>query len=189
VEDGITSSPLSFPVGVETSCNATLMQLSPNLEFGQDLASPASATTVTLTSSRGVITATINGTTSPLAPIQFTAISGASATVVPGQTLTVPTSTITASAPASPDENAALPVEGGSITFAGDSFFLSLEMPLQGSEGTVAAAFLCAAAEKAPTDCACPAGEACSCSSTSTPPLGVYTQCSTVVDEGRIQLI
>ncbi len=179
------SSALSFPVGVETSCNAALMQLSPKLEASLDLVSIAASPTVTLTSSGGVITATVNGTTSPLAPVKFTAISGASATVVAGQTLTVPTSTITASAPSSPEENATLPVEGGSITFSGDSFFLSLEMSLEGSEGpgTIAAVFECTAAGKAPTDCTCSAGDVCSCGSTATPPPGVYTGCSTYLND------
>lgn len=178
------SSPLSFPVGVETSCDAVLTQLSPNLNASTVLQSATSSPTVTLTSSGGVITATIDGTSYPLAPVQFTAISGASATVLPGQTWTVPISTVTASDPASPSESALLPVEGGSIALIGDGFFLSLEMSL-GSEGagTVAAAFECTAVGKAPTDCACAAGEVCSCGSTSTPPLGVYTQCSTVLQD------
>ncbi len=178
------SSPLSFPLGVETSCDAVLTQLSPNLEATTDLQSATSYPTVTLTSSGGVLTATIDGTSYPLAPVQFTAISGASATVLPGQTWTVPLSTVTASDPGSPGESAVLPVEGGSIALIGDGFFLSLEMSL-GAEGagTVAAAFECTAAGKAPTDCACAAGEVCSCGSTATPPLGVYTQCSTVLQD------
>jgi hypothetical protein len=155
------------------------MQLSPSLEAGLDWVPTASSPAVTLTSSGGIVTATINGTTSPLAALRFTAVSGASATVESGQTLTVPTSTISVAAPTSPEVNATLPVEGGSLTFTGDSFFLSLEMSLPGSEGTVAAAIDCTAAGKAPTDCTCPAGEACTCSSASAPPLGVHTQCST----------
>ncbi len=175
------SSALSFPVGVETSCSTALMQLSPGLEASYDWApsvtpsAGSSLPTVTLTSSGGVISATINGTTSPTTPIRFTALSGASAAVVPGQSLTVPTSTLSLSGTPSTSANAVLPIEGGSITFTGDSFFLSLETSLGGASGTISAAVDCVAAGKAPIDCTCSAGEACSCAFLHRlPPLGVY---------------
>ena len=179
------SSPLSFPVGVETACSASIMQLSAHVQLTMGLVVPGAPPTVTLTSSDGVVTATVNGTTPAIGPLKLTAISGASASVLPGQTLTVPTATLTAAAPTAPAVLAALPVEGGSINFDGDSFFLSLEMSLQGTDGpaAVAASFECTAPKPAPADCTCPAGDhTCACSAPSSPPLGVYTQCSTDLD-------
>jgi len=181
---------LGFPIGVETACSATVMQLSAHLQATTGLQQPGEPATVTVTSSNGVLTATVSGTFDPIAPVAFIATSNTSASVQAGQTLTVPTETLTAADPSSPATSTALPVSGGSMTLDGDSFFMSLELPLQGTDGPAAIAVTLACTAGAPswttTGCACPAGDlSCTCNgaAAATLPLGVYTQCSTDLEQ------
>ncbi len=154
------------------------MQLSAHLQSTTGFEQTTEPATVTVTSSNGVLTATVSGTRDPIAPVTFIATSNASASVQPGQTLTVPVATITTVAPGSPEISTALPVSGGSMSLDGDTFFMSLELPLQqGTDGpaAIAVAFACSAGA--------PSGTTTEGAAFTALPLGIYTQCSTDLEQ------